>query len=276
MPIRIKSQFFTSLALACYFYSNLYANVNNVNTDFSVDDAIHQEFILKSYLLPKKHPLQKDLKDIFYKPSMFRSPKQFEKAGFKVKGGKKMTRSGHMKIMVGSHRLTPHFLFKKFPNSYSQNLQLTNYITRIKGAEIIREYIKEHHFKHLVVPHKWLYKLPDIFSKNGEDSYILIVEKMNIYDDWDDPEGKARKLYYNMDQEVLTELCILLHAVGGCDGYPRNQPFTRSGKIAFIDTEHIGRNKGHFIKHIVPALNEELQAYAIDLWTKLEEGVKIE
>src|SRR5262249_21775609 len=68
-------------------------------------------------------------------------------------------------------------------------------------------------------------------------------------------------------------LCMILHDIGGCDAYPWNQPFTREGKIAFVDTEDVGKRRFHdyFIQHIVPALNEELQPYAVDLWMKLEE-----
>jgi len=146
----------------------------------------------------------------------------------------------------------------------------------VTGAQRIREYIKEHHFKHIVVPDKWIYKLPKSFAEDSKTpSYILIVEKMDIYSDFDDPNGTARQLYYNMDIEILTELCTILHAIGGCDAFPRNQPFTRSGQIAFVDTEHVGQMKGHFIKHIVPALNPDLQAYALALWMQLEDEERI-
>ncbi len=218
---------------------------------------------LDSYLLPKDHFLQEHLKHIFHHSHMFHSAEHFKKAGFKVK-------LGHRQLMVGVHSSIPEYLFKKFPDSRSQSKQLQNYITRIKGAKILRKCIEKHNFKHFVVPQKWLYKLPDsLFKKNGESSYILIVENMDIYD-----EATNRALYYNMDIEILTELCIILHEVGGCDAFPRNQPFTRYGKIAFVDTEHVGKMKEHFIKHIVPALNKELQAYAVALWMKLEEEAK--
>jgi len=90
-----------------------------------------------------------------------------------------------------------------------QNTQLKNYARRIKGAHILRQFIKAHHFNHLVVPQKWLYELPSFFAENNDTkAYILIVENMDIYDDWNNPQGEARKLYYTMDKEKLTQLCM--------------------------------------------------------------------
>ncbi len=229
----------------------------------------------KKYLLPKNHPLQKKLKQLFENSSgIFRSTLSFKKAGFNVKVGLKIKSVDITKqLMVGSHPSIPGYLIKKYPDSMKypsltlQLFQLKNYITRIKGAQILSHYVEKLKLKHIVIPKKWLYRLPGNFPPF---SHLLIVEKMDIYDDWDDPNGQARKCYYNMDKEVLTELCHLLHAVKGCDSIPRNQPFTRSGKIAFIDTEDIGHYKGHFFKHLLPALNPQLQEYATDLWERLE------
>jgi hypothetical protein len=225
----------------------------------------------KSYLLPEEDPLHHKLKDLFQDPFMFESPKDLKKAGFKIK----VNRNSH--CMVASHPSLPNHLIKKFYDDISQRHQLKNFIRRIKGAQTLRKYIKDHHFNHLIVPKKWLYQLPDSFAEDFSfPSYALIVEKMDIYDDWDDPNGKARELYYHMDKEVLRELCVLLHDLGGCDSLPRNQPFTRTGKIAFVDTEDVGKLKDHFLKFTVRALNPELQTYAIDLWQKLEEQATIE
>lgn len=218
---------------------------------------------LSSYLLPQEHPLQELLKPLFIDKRMFRSAKAFQYAGFNVT-------LGHRELLVGAHPSIPRYLCKKFSDSISQSFQLKNYIKRIQGARVIDQYIKKHQFKHIVVPQKWIYALPSQFIDDRlRKTYVLIVEKMDIYD-WENPDGMARQLYYNMDKEVLFELCMILHDLGGCDGYPRNQPFTRTGQIAFVDTEHVGQMKGHFRKHIVPALNPELQKYALSLWDKLE------
>ncbi|CUI16617.1 conserved putative secreted protein [Candidatus Protochlamydia naegleriophila] len=220
---------------------------------------------LEPYMLPRNHPLKGYLSILFSNPNMFKSSSHFRKAGFHVI-------RGHRKLMVGGHPHVPDYLFKKFPNSMPQAKQLENFLKRQKGAQVLRNYILTHNYKYLVIPQKWLIKLPRSFSQGDKDrSYVLVVDNMDIHRDYNDPNGICRQLYYNMSVEMLTELCTILHAVGGCDAFPRNQPFTKEGKIAFVDTEHVGKMKGHFLKHIVPALNEELQAYAIALWNKLED-----
>lgn len=238
------------ITLTCYFTAT-YAHEKSHSLDNSIE----------AFYLPENHPLHKTLPHLFRLPIMFRSPKILMSQGFDVK-------VSHRRLMIAGHPDIPHYLIKKFVDRIPQSTQLGNFLKRIRGANALRHHIKKLKLKHIVVPKKWLYQL----SKNFPPfSYVLVVEKMDIYDDWDNPDGKARKLYYNMDKDILTELCILLHTVGGCDSIPRNQPFTQSGQIAFIDTEHYGQNKGHFYKHILPALNPELQAYATALWEKLQD-----
>lgn len=261
LQIRTKHLLFFLILFCGDSYGNLLLNEEFIKAHGQERHIDRQS--LKSYLLPQDHLLQSPLQGLFHDRYMFKSAKHFKRAGFNVK-------LGHRSLMVGSHSTIPYHLIKKFSDKILQTRQLENYIKRIEGAKVLREYIKEHNFKHLIVPEKWLYKLPSIFP---HQSFVLVVEKMNIYD-WDDPNGEAKRLYYNMDIEVLTELCTILHDVGGCDAFPRNQPFTHSGKIAFVDTEHVGKLKGHFHKHIIPALNKEMQAYAIALWEQLEEEKK--
>lgn len=241
------------IALTCYIEAIFAHEVSHTSKN-----------LIESFYLPEKHSLNRPLSHLFRFPMMFRSPKFLTAQGFDVK-------VSHRRLMIAGHRDIPDHLIKKFVDHVSQSNQVQNFLKRIRGADALRRHIKKLNLKHIVVPKKWLYQLPSGFPPF---SYILVVEKMDIYDDWDNPHGKARKLYYNMDKEILTELCILLHTAGGCDSIPRNQPFTQSGQIAFIDTEHYGENKGHFYKHILPALNPELQAYATALWEKLEDEEK--
>lgn len=227
------------------------------------EQAASEEEIL-AYLLPKEHKLQPLLAALFDDPDMFQSHEHFKNAGFEII-------RGNRSLLIGRHPSIPNYLFKKFSDIQSQQAQLNNYVQRIKGANVLRKAIRKRQFKRVVVPGKWLYELPSHFSKHkSEKTYLLIVERMDIYTDHDE-----RKLqYYNMDIDVLTEFCTILHDVGGCDAYPLNQPLTRSGKIAFVDTEHVGKRPSNFKLKIIPSLNPELQAYALALWDKLEEEEK--
>lgn len=245
------------MVVFCTVYSPLCARPLREPTN---PEDINQETILP-YLLPEKHPLRKILAEIFVDPNMFQSYEQFVNAGFEVKRGSK-------RLLVGRHPSIPDYLFKKYYGQ-SQTSQLYNYIQRIEGANFLRQYIKEHDFKHLTVPKKWLYELPSNFSeRRSEKTYLLIVERMDLITDHYS-EGKI--LYYNMDADMLTELCTILHEVK-CDAFPtRNLPMTHSGKIAFVDTETVRKGKSNFIKRFVPLLNPEMQTYALALWEKLEE-----
>lgn len=238
-------------------------NAKNIN--------LQKKKSIDAYLLPENHPLHQQLGNLLKNPKMFKSPLAFEQAQFKIT-------KGHRGLMVGSHPAISQYLIKKFPNTLSQEDQLKNFILRIESANKIRKYINKHNLKHIVVPQKWLYKLPSNFSKaiREEYSYILIVEKMDIFDGSNNPTGENGKRYYNMDKEILKELCMVLHDLKGCDAWPRNQPFTRDGKIAFLDTEHLGKRKGDFVTHIVPRLNEDLKKYAMSIWKKLEKGESLD
>ncbi len=151
---------------------------------------------LTNYLLPHDHHLQTILKNIFQHPEMFQTPSHFRNAGFNVE-------LGHRKLMVGFHPAIAGYLIKKFSHDIPLSTQLNNYIKRIKGAKRLCEYIKKYNFQHLVVPQKWLYRLPKSFSMNQQNAYVLIVENMDIYNDWENPKGEARNLYFNMDKEIL-------------------------------------------------------------------------
>lgn len=216
---------------------------------------------LKPYLLPKDHPLYGKLKMLLRTPRTLDSIVTMRMAGFTI-----LKRNGKG-FIVARHKNFSKYIFKVFAKSCSFSLekQLDSLMRRIEGANILRNYISEHNFNHLVVPKKWIYALPSTFSIEGVKRYLLVVEKIDI-----ENLEKTQKKYAQISQDAITELCLTLHAVRGCDAYPRNQPITHSGQIAFIDTEDVGRYFGNFVQHIVPVLNEKLQKYALDLWHELE------
>jgi|EndMetStandDraft_5_1072996.scaffolds.fasta_scaffold37093_3 hypothetical protein len=248
-------KFFFQRKFVIFFYALflfLFASIHGDITYYASKEAVnpYNKQVLKPYLLPKSHPLYPQLRNLFKNPKMFKSADEFRKEGFHIQ-------FGHKGLMVASHPNIKGYLFKKFPDKRSKETQLENYIRRIEGANTIRKFIEGNHFKHLMVPQKWLYRTPY--------GYILIVEKMDIYN-----LNETNNRYFQIDPEILKELCTTLHALGGCDAFTRNQPFTRSGKIAFVDTEHVGHMRNAFHKHILPALRHEMREYAISLWKKLD------
>lgn len=239
---------FILLNLITFFYlDTVYAKHDNKAPKDTI--RIDRES-LRSYLLPEDHPLAPKLKSLFKNPKMFKSPKNFRQEGFQL-------RFGHRQLMVAYHPEIGDYLIKKFPDSTPKERQIENYLRRIDGANTVRKYIESNQLKHILVPQKWLYRTPY--------GYVLIVEKMDIFE-----LAETNRRYKQIDIETLTELCQVLHAVGGCDAFSRNQPFTKSGQVAFVDTEHVGKKKDAFHRHILPLLTPEKKEYALALWDNLE------
>jgi|GEM_PF-3253676 len=197
---------------------------------------------------------------LFSDPDLFESADQMRQAGFKV------NRRVHEELMVATHPELPKYIFKKYTNKIPQDEQLAKYIHRINGALTIKRTLKKHKFQHLVVPRKGLYPLPPQY---GQNTYLVVAEYFDICSGDDQGTGENGQRYYNISPAVLRELVILMHTLGGCDAWPRNQPFTRDGKIVFVDTEHVGQKPRHFARHIIPRLNPQMQQYANNLLRKL-------
>ena len=210
-------------------------------------------------LLPQTHPLQPALKRLFADPKKFSSQDAWEQAGFVMKWDPLNVNA--TTIFVVSHPSIPGYLIKKYPDSVSPSTHLERYMKRIRGAAKIAEYIGEHGCLSLAVPKKWLYRLSGTFPPD----HLLIVEDMDVCEGgwWG---GETLERYRTMDKRVLHELCLILYDLRGCDAWPQNQPFTRSGKIAFIDTEHLGASHGDFLERTIQFIPPGLVDYALRLW----------
>ena len=187
-----------------------------------------------------------DYEGLFREPRMFDSKKEFAAAGFKVK----QTRDDS--VMVGEHPSVPDYLFKKFNNDVSCREQRENYKLRVDGADAIRRIIGRHHLDRLIVPHKWIYKLPSSFSKNRRCGELLVVERMRLLD----MEETVRR-YRTIDTKTLEQLCRVLYEFTGFDAAIHNLRFTFAGQIAFFDTESWDRSPRHPKTRVFRRLVEE-------------------
>jgi hypothetical protein len=223
---------------------------------------------LQKYLLPNEHPLQSSLKRIFKRSSMFNNPIEFQHAGFHV------LERVHRGLMVATHPSIKGYMFKKFQKSTSLADQLENYLKRIDGARALSDFISEKNLHYIVVPKKWLYRLPKKFSdqKTNEAAYILIVEHIDICEGNADPSGENALKYFCIDDQVLQELCQILYRFRGLDSKLHNLPFTHQGQIAFIDTERWERKREGYLSQIIPFLSLEKQSFALSLFQTLDES----
>jgi len=218
---------------------------------------------LEPYFLPD-HALRKKLDAIFTKQRVTQSPQTFAKGGF----GKPKLRQP-TNIVIGRHLSIPHYLFKVYLDSQPPLIDWDNWVKRIEGARAIRECLQRHHFKHFVVPKKWIYPLPMKPSPPNTSEYyrknfILVVEELAILDQQENKKAFQKKI----TPQILDELFVILTEVGLIDSvYIDNIPFTRDGKIAFIDTEHHQSNQEVPYHKLTRYLSPPMQNY----WQKLIE-----
>lgn len=230
-----------------------------------VEEAPTYMLTVKECLLPKHHPLQDQLKPLFQDKNMFDSRDLVKEAGFHH------IKSQRKGIMVVTHPNIEGYLIKKFQSSVAQKEQLENYIKRISGARALQEFIKSNHLQHIVVPQKWLYRLPKSFSdkETGERTYVLIVEKMDLCSKSHNCDGNTKK-YQDIDEEILREICIVVYNFRGLDSVRENMPFTTQNQVAFIDTEKWEENRPHYLGKLRHHLSEKSIQFAEKVFQELE------
>ena len=165
---------------------------------------------------------------LFTDSKTFDSFDHFSSAGFSL-----VDHSPH-KMMAGAHKRAPGYLFKKYDNDRSGKEQLRNYMHRIEGARLIRNFIAEHGFSRVMVPKKWLYELPPSFPER----YLIVAEKVDLVSRED-----TEAAYDRISKKQMQELATILYYFRGLNSTPSNLPFTEDGKIAFIDTERWHHDK---------------------------------
>jgi hypothetical protein len=164
---------------------------------------------------------------------MFYGYDEFSSEGFRL-----VDHAEH-KIMSGSHSAMKGYLFKKYNNDRDGAEQILNYMHRIEGATLLRNFIEEHGFSRVLVPRKWLYELPSSFPK----PYLLVVEKLNLMS-----ESKTLRNYERISRGQVRELATILYYFRGLNSTASNLPFADDGKIAFIDTERWHHDKDFLCK----------------------------
>lgn len=207
-----------------------------------------------------------DLSDLICNtPNLFDSFESLKQHGFEIVNEAASINS--WSIMVARHPQLKGFLIKKYRDSIPRDVQLRNYLLRIKNACILSDFINMQKMTHLIVPKKWLY----VFSTTGSDSedYLLIVEELPICSGgwWG---GETLQRYAVMDEPTMREICFVLYNLQGCDAWPQNLPFTRNGQIAFIDTEHLGQSFGDFTLRLLQFINPKIVPNAQEYWSELE------
>ncbi len=221
------------------------------------------------YLLPMDHPLKPVLDDLFSKARATVSVKTMEKAGFENPTPRKWTH-----LVVTKHPQVPGYVFKVYLDAqryFNGKKEYDYWITRIDGVNAVKAAIEERGWQDTFkTPAKWIYLLPESPVPPKEflrKDFILVEEDMDIYDYVENEELWASDL---VTEETLFRFYTILEDLGLHDcAKPDNAPFSRDGKIAFIDTQTLYYWPVAY-KKMTPHLPKELQPY----WKSLTEKPK--
>lgn len=215
---------------------------------------------VEPYLLPDDHPIKPLLDAIFSQTRATLSLDSLEEAGFNKSKPRKFTN-----IIVTKHPSVPGFVFKMSLDSqryHKNNPEYHYWILRIQGVQLVADIITsfglEDQFK---CPRKWMYALPK-YPKAPEGylskSYILVEEDMELLD------SEVNENLWSSDKitpNLLDNLFFILQEVGLSDcAKPANIPFSKDGRISFIDTQSHGSDEVRY-KKLLPFLSDSNQKY---------------
>lgn len=208
---------------------------------------------VEKWLLPKDHPLQENLVKIFN-----REPKSYFDAMLMIKlGFETIKRTSNKKAcIVARHSALKGFVFKFYKNAKNKINTLELLLSRINGAEKIKNAIHENQCESFfIVPKKWLWKPPQKTKKKHLPEYILIAEEINILN-----RKKNMQAWSGRHSNIfLVAVYTILNKIGLYDSvYIDNIPFTKDGKVAFVDTEHYHNWPVDFAK-LLNQLSPEMQ-----------------
>lgn len=174
------------------------------------------------------------------------------------------------RIFVAGHPSIPGYLIKSYPllgdplDHYRHRVR--NYVKRLEGAEAVRRYIATSGAGHLVVPRKWLYRVPPSFATLAapKGKYVLVVERVELLSH---KESAIR--WWEISRDLLEEFFRMAVATGFNDMTLHNLPWTPDGKIALIDTESFGSTIDHIVREVVHAVRPDFREEASLLWKEL-------
>jgi hypothetical protein len=195
--------------------------------------SLNPEQIQQELAETAEQPFVAVLAELFTDPKMFDSFDRFRSAGFAL------IEHSENKIMSGSHKRLRGYLVKKYNNDKPGKKQIRNYMHRVEGARLIRTFIAEHGFSHVVAPQKWLFELPRAFPER----YLVIAEKLDLVSRKD-----TESAYDDLGRDQGRELATILYYFRGMNSTAANLPFTSDGRIAFIDTERWHHDKDYLRK----------------------------
>lgn len=226
-------------------------------------EAIHAT---KPFLIPENHPIKTRLDAFFHGKRYTFCEETLKDGGFSHYRPRDFTR-----LIVAKHPRFPGYVFKLYldvQQYYKSRPEWKQWISRVKGAKLIRQEIEKQGWQHLFkVPQKWIYRLPPVPKPEKgylPKHYILVEEDMDLVSD------AKNKAIWNSDKitpDLLTKLHHLIDTLGLLDcAKIDNIPLSQDGRIAFIDTQTF-----HASTIAWDSLNDCLNSKNRDFWIELTE-----
>ena len=216
---------------------------------------------IQPYLLPEDSPAKPILDKIFGKTRVTTNISSFRDAGFIFE-----ERQGRKRLIAKHPKLKGYFVKTYLDMHDLREKDWNIWKHRIDGAKQIQTCIDTHGYNHIMkVPKKWLYPLPEKPAGKGPSikTCVLVAEDMHILDN-----KKNKKKYKTaIDKERLDALYVVLKKNKLFDSiHIFNIPFSKDGKIAFIDTEHFNvTHRPVVYKRMTKRFPSDLQDY----WLKI-------
>lgn len=216
--------------------------------------------IVAPYLLPENHSVKPLLDAIFGQSRVTLNLDTLATAGFV-----KCTPHRFKNVIVIKHPSISGYVFKIYLDAqhYQKNKpEYRQWMYRIQGVQLVDEIIKTYGLnEQFKCPKKWIYMLPK-FPKPPKGYpvryYILIEEDMDLVES---EENEALWASSKITKEFLDQLFLILTKIGLADSAkPDNIPFSKDGRVAFVDTEVFGMDKIHY-KQLLPFLSKHNQDY---------------
>lgn len=219
---------------------------------------------VRPYLMPNNHPIKVKLDKIFKEFRATVNSDTAVKAGFA-----RAEPAKYSHCVITKHKKMKGYFFKFFYDSQTGLDDCYKLARRASGAALINQGIKRFGLQKMFkAPKKWIYALPEHPSPpEGMErkNFILIAEDMNLISS---KQNRAKWKSNFFGEERLRGYYMLLKDQGLDDSvHVFNVPFSRDGKLAFVDTEHHSKPRVNY--HIVlKYLSEKYKT----LWIELING----
>ena len=196
----------------------------------ATSDGVWQK--VQGDLLPLDHPIKPALDKLFGSSRVLTNRVTYMAAGFTYHERTRRRR------LISKNPYLTGYLIKTYLDIHPVNKEDgLIWQHRIEGAKQIQACIDKHGYNHIMkVPKKWLYPLPNRPKATGPypKGFILVVEDMDILSHSANNEKYKTKLTL----EQMNAIYVVLKENLLWDSiFVFNIPFSKDGKIAFIDTE---------------------------------------